>query len=42
MNVTDYDNMTGDFNNNNCTINENFIVIIIPTLLLTIHVVHQF
>ena len=41
MNVTDYENMTDDFNdslsiNNNCTNNENDIDIIIPTLLLTI------
>ena len=41
MNVTDYDNMTDEYNNslsinNNCTNNENNIGIIIPTLLLTI------
>ena len=41
LNVTDYDNMTDDYNdslsiNNNCTINENGIDIIIPTLLLAI------
>ena len=41
MNVTDYDNMTDDYNdslsiNNNCTINENNIDIIIPTFLITI------
>ena len=41
LNVTDYDNMTDDYNdtlwiNKNCTINENNIDIIIPTLLLTI------
>ena len=40
MNVTDYDNMTGDYNdslsiNFNCTIKENNIDIIIPLLLLT-------
>ena len=33
MNVTDYNNMTDDYN---CTTNENNIDIIIPTLLLTI------
>ena len=41
MNVTDYDNMTDDYNdslslNNNCTIKENIIDMIIPTLLFTI------
>ena len=41
MNVTDYDNMTDDYNdslsmNNNCTNNENNIDIIIPSLVLTI------
>ena len=41
MNVTDYDNMTDDYNDilsiiNNCNINENNLDIIIPTLLLTI------
>ena len=36
MNVTDYDNWTDDENNNNCTINENIIDIIIPSFLLTI------
>ena len=36
MNVTHYDNMTDDYNNNNCTINENNIDKIIPTLLFTI------
>ena len=41
MNVTDYNNMTDGYNeslslNNNCTMNENNIDIIIPTLLLTI------
>ena len=40
-NVTEYDNMTNDYNNtlslnNNCTNNENNIDMIIPTLLLTI------
>ena len=38
-NVTDFDNMTDDYNNilsSNCTINENNIDIIIPSLLLTI------
>ena len=40
-NVTDYGNMTDDFNdslskNNNCTNNENNIDITIPSLLLTI------
>ena len=40
-NVSDYDNMTDDYNNSlsikiNCNINENIIDIIIPTLLLTI------
>ena len=40
-NVTEYDNMTDNYNdnlslNNNCTINENNIDIIVPTLLLTI------
>ena len=39
--VTDYDNMTDDYNdslskNNNCTHNKNNIDIFIPTLLLTI------
>ena len=33
MNVTDYVNVTDDYK---CTINENFIDIIIPTLLLTV------
>ena len=41
LNVTDYDNMTDDYNdslsiNNNCTLNENNIDKIIPTLLPTI------
>ena len=41
MNATDYDKMTDDYNdslsiNNNCTINENNIEIILLTLLLTI------
>ena len=40
MNVTkitdDYDNTTDDYNNNKCTINENNIDKIIPTLLLRI------
>ena len=41
MNVTDYDNMTDDYNdslskNNICTMNEISTDIIIPTLLLTI------
>ena len=41
INVTDYDNVTDDYNdslsiNNNCTINENIFDIIIPSLLLTI------
>ena len=41
MNVTDYDNMTDDYHdslsiNNNCTINEKRIDIIIPALLFTI------
>ena len=41
MNVTDYDNMTDDYNdslsiNDNCTINEKNIDIVIPSLLLTI------
>ena len=40
-NVTDYDNMTDDYNDtlllkNNCTINENNINIITPAILLTI------
>ena len=40
-NVTDYDNMTDDYNdtlslNNNCTINENNIDITLPTLIFTI------
>ena len=38
-NVTDYDKMSDDYNDNltsNCTINENNIDILIPTLLLTI------
>ena len=40
MNVTDYDNMTDDYNdslsiNNNCILKENNIDIIIPTLILT-------
>ena len=38
-NVTDYDNMTDDYNNTfsfNCTTNENNIDTIIPSLLLTI------
>ena len=34
-NVTDYDNMTYDYNNN-CTNNENIIEIIKRTLLLTL------
>ena len=39
--VTDYDDMTDDYNNtlslsNNCTDKENIIDIIIPTLLFTI------
>ena len=37
-NVTDYDNMTDGYNktlSSNCTIDENIIDIIIPTLLLT-------
>ena len=41
MNVTDYDNMTDDYNdslsiNNICIINESNIEIIIPSLLSTI------
>ena len=41
MNVSDYGNMTDEYNdslsiNNNCTLNENNIDIIIPTLKLTI------
>ena len=41
MNVTDYDNMTDDYTASlskisNCTMNENDIAIIIPTILLTI------
>ena len=41
MNVTDYDKMIDDYNDglaiiNICTINENNVVIIIPTFLLTI------
>ena len=41
LNVTDYDNMTDEYSdtlslNNNCTMNEKNIDIIIPTLLLTI------
>ena len=41
MNVTDYDNMTNDFSdslsiNDNCSISENIIDEIIPTVLLTI------
>ena len=36
MNVTHYDIMTDDYNNNKCTINENNNDIIIPTLLSTI------
>ena len=36
MNVTDYDNMTNDYNNNNCTTNENNFDKIVPTFLLTI------
>ena len=36
MNVTDYDNMTDDYNNNNCTNNENNIDINIQSILLTI------
>ena len=41
MNVTDYDNMTDDYNdtlskNNHCTDNENIVDIIIPSLLPTI------
>ena len=39
-NVTDYDNMTDDYNDtlasSNCTVNENNIDVILPTLLLTI------
>ena len=40
LNVTDYENMTDDYNdslsiNNNCTLNENNIDIIIPTILPT-------
>ena len=40
-NVTDFDNMTDDYNNilslkNNCTNRENNIDIVIPTLSLTI------
>ena len=40
-NVTDYDNLTDDYNNtlslnNNCTDNENNFDILIPTFLLTI------
>ena len=34
-NVTDYDNMTDDYNNN-CTNIENIFDIIIPTLIFTI------
>ena len=41
MNVTDYDNLTDDYNdtlslNNNCTINERKIEIILPTIFLTV------
>ena len=41
MNVSDYDNMTDDYNDslsikNNCTLNENNIDIFLPSLLLTI------
>ena len=36
MKVTYYDKMTDKYNNNKCTINENPIDIITPTLLLTI------
>ena len=35
MNVTDCDNMTEDYKSNNCTINENNIDRIIPTLIFT-------
>ena len=38
-NVTEYDNMTVDYNDtlsSNCTINENNMDKIVPTLLLTI------
>ena len=31
-NITDYDNMTDDYNNNNCTNNDNNIEIIIPLI----------
>ena len=37
MNVTDYDNKTDDYNNIICTINEENIDIIIPSILLKIH-----
>ena len=39
MNVTDYGNLTDDYKDtlsSNCTINENIIDIIIPTLLFSI------
>ena len=41
MNVTDYDNLTDDYNDrlsisDNCTLNENNFDINIPTLLFTI------
>ena len=36
MKVTDYDNMTDDYNKNNCTTDEKIIDITIPTILLTI------
>ena len=36
MNITDFDNMTDDYNNINCTMNEINIDISIPTILLTI------
>ena len=41
MNVTDYDNLTDDYNdslsiNNNCTLSENNYDILIPAFLLTI------
>ena len=31
-NITDYDNMTGAYNNKNCTDNDNSIEIIIPLI----------
>ena len=34
MNVLDYDHMNDDYNNNNCTVNENNIDTFIPTLIL--------